>query len=282
MSLLSSKTRTPLRLRSKIGSVMVAGGMTAAFVAADGAAMMSSASAAPNLAGLRACESGGNYSTNTGNGYYGAYQFSAPTWRSLGLSGLPHQASAAQQDAAVLQLAARSGWNQWPVCSRKAGSSGTTASTETRASRSTTRAPIAKAAAPRAAAPKAAVKAAPKVTAKVAAAAPKATVKLAPKATVKAAPKATSKVLKPAASATGRVAFPAGEVVSLEHGRYRAEVRAWQARMAQRGWTISVDGYFGPQSSAIASAFAAEKGISATAGTLNASVYNGAWSLKIS
>ncbi len=30
--------------------------------------------------GLRQCESGGNYSINTGNGYYGAYQFSSGTW----------------------------------------------------------------------------------------------------------------------------------------------------------------------------------------------------------
>lgn len=31
---------------------------------------------------LRNCESGGNYKINTGNGYYGAYQFSKPTWDS--------------------------------------------------------------------------------------------------------------------------------------------------------------------------------------------------------
>ena len=43
---------------------------------------------------LRHCESGGNYTINTGNGFYGAYQFLPRTWRGLGFPGLPHQASA--------------------------------------------------------------------------------------------------------------------------------------------------------------------------------------------
>src|SRR5947209_1954760 len=41
---------------------------------------------------LRACESGGAYNRNSGNGYYGAYQFSASTWHRLGYAGMPHQA----------------------------------------------------------------------------------------------------------------------------------------------------------------------------------------------
>jgi hypothetical protein len=70
---------------------------------------------------LRACESGGNYSIASGNGYYGAYQFSARTWRGLGYGGLPHQAPPQVQDEAAQRLQARSGWGQWPVCSRKIG-----------------------------------------------------------------------------------------------------------------------------------------------------------------
>jgi hypothetical protein len=69
-------------------------------------------------AGLRRCESGGNYAENTGNGYYGAYQFSAATWHGLGFPGLPSDASPAVQDRAAQQLQARSGWGQWPNCSR--------------------------------------------------------------------------------------------------------------------------------------------------------------------
>ena len=72
-------------------------------------------------AALRQCESGGNYTTDTGNGYYGAYQFSAGTWHGLGLTGLPSQAPPSVQDQAAVALQARSGWGQWPVCSRRLG-----------------------------------------------------------------------------------------------------------------------------------------------------------------
>lgn len=68
---------------------------------------------------LRRCESHGNYATNTGNGYYGAYQFSAPTWRSMNTGyDLPHLAPPEVQDDAARRLQARSGWGQWPVCAR--------------------------------------------------------------------------------------------------------------------------------------------------------------------
>ena len=70
---------------------------------------------------LRNCESGGRYTTNTGNGFYGAYQFHPRTWRNLGYPGLPHQAPPEMQDEAAHKLQARSGWGQWPVCSRRVG-----------------------------------------------------------------------------------------------------------------------------------------------------------------
>jgi len=70
---------------------------------------------------LRACESGGRYTTNTGNGFFGAYQFHPRTWRTLGYPGLPHQAPPEMQDEAARKLQARSGWGQWPVCSRRIG-----------------------------------------------------------------------------------------------------------------------------------------------------------------
>ena len=69
------------------------------------------------FAALAECESGGNYSINTGNGYYGAYQFSLSTWQGLGYSGYPHQASPAVQDQAARELQALYGWGQWPGCS---------------------------------------------------------------------------------------------------------------------------------------------------------------------
>jgi len=70
---------------------------------------------------LRYCESGDNYSADTGNGYYGAYQFSLPTWEALGYSGLPSNAPPAVQDAAAQRLQAQWGWGQWPVCSQRLG-----------------------------------------------------------------------------------------------------------------------------------------------------------------
>jgi hypothetical protein len=70
---------------------------------------------------LRRCESGGRYDINTRNGFYGAYQFHPGTWRGLGYPGLPHQAPPEVQDEAARKLQARSGWGQWPVCSRRIG-----------------------------------------------------------------------------------------------------------------------------------------------------------------
>ena len=64
-------------------------------------------------AAIAQCESGGNPSINTGNGYYGMYQFSLPTWRSVGGSGLPSDASAEEQTMRARMLQQRAGWGQW-------------------------------------------------------------------------------------------------------------------------------------------------------------------------
>ncbi len=75
------------------------------------------------LAILRKCESGGNYAINTGNGYYGAYQFSASSWRSWApaeYKGVTaDQAPPAAQDQAVWNYYQKSGWNPWPGCKSK-------------------------------------------------------------------------------------------------------------------------------------------------------------------
>jgi len=62
---------------------------------------------------LRVCESGDNYSIDTGNDHYGAYQFDLSTWRSVGGSGYPSQASKAEQDARALILYRERGWQPW-------------------------------------------------------------------------------------------------------------------------------------------------------------------------
>jgi LysM repeat protein len=63
---------------------------------------------------VRQRESGGNYATNTGNGYYGAYQFSIGTWAGVGGSGLPSDASPAEQDMRAQMLYDRRGCSPWP------------------------------------------------------------------------------------------------------------------------------------------------------------------------
>jgi resuscitation-promoting factor RpfB len=70
---------------------------------------------------LAECESGGNWSINTGNGYYGGLQFSLSTWRAYGGSGMPHEASREEQIAIAEKLQADAGWGSWPACSSKLG-----------------------------------------------------------------------------------------------------------------------------------------------------------------
>jgi len=70
---------------------------------------------------LRECESGDNYAENTGNGFYGAYQFSQQTWTDLGYPGRPDLEPPAMQDQAAMKLQAEAGWGQWPACSAALG-----------------------------------------------------------------------------------------------------------------------------------------------------------------
>ncbi len=67
------------------------------------------------------CESGGDWSINTGNGYYGGLQFALSSWRWVGGTGYPHEASKQTQIAMAERLLSRQGWSAWPACSRKLG-----------------------------------------------------------------------------------------------------------------------------------------------------------------
>jgi hypothetical protein len=72
-----------------------------------------------NWAALAKCESGGRAGVVSGNGlYHGLYQFSVGTWRSVGGSGLPSQASADEQTYRAQLLYKRSGAGQWPHCGK--------------------------------------------------------------------------------------------------------------------------------------------------------------------
>jgi uncharacterized protein YabE (DUF348 family) len=67
------------------------------------------------------CESGGNWSINTGNGFYGGLQFTRSTWRAYGGSGMPHHASRSRQIAVAKKIQAGQGWGAWPGCTSKLG-----------------------------------------------------------------------------------------------------------------------------------------------------------------
>ncbi len=70
---------------------------------------------------IAACESGGNWAINTGNGFYGGLQFTLSSWQGVGGSGYPNAASREEQIARAEMLQARQGWGAWPVCSVRAG-----------------------------------------------------------------------------------------------------------------------------------------------------------------
>lgn len=73
---------------------------------------------------IAACESGGNWSINTGNGYYGGLQFTQSTWNAYGGQTYAARADLASRDAQITvaqRVQAAQGWGAWPVCSYKAG-----------------------------------------------------------------------------------------------------------------------------------------------------------------
>ena len=80
---------------------------------------------------LAQCESGGNWSINTGNGFYGGLQFTQQSWNGVGMSGSPVTASRAQQIEAGERLLAIQGWGAWPACSAKLGLYGKTGAAPT-------------------------------------------------------------------------------------------------------------------------------------------------------
>ena len=67
---------------------------------------------------IAACESGGNWQISTGNGYYGGLQFTLGTWRANGGTGMPNQASRAEQIRVAENVLRTQGIGAWPVCGR--------------------------------------------------------------------------------------------------------------------------------------------------------------------
>jgi nucleoid-associated protein YgaU len=103
-------------------------GATVAAISAAGLALSATAANATTSTStwdaLAQCESGGNWSTNTGNGYTGGLQFSASTWSAYGGTGSAADATREEQIAVAEQVQASQGWGAWPSCAAQLGLSG--------------------------------------------------------------------------------------------------------------------------------------------------------------
>ncbi|MET9845350.1 transglycosylase family protein [Streptomyces ossamyceticus] len=157
------------RRPSKTARAIAVAGVTGAAAIAAPLMVAGSASAATESEwdAVAQCESGGDWSINTGNGYYGGLQFSASTWAGYGgtqYASTADQASKAQQIAIAEKVLAGQGKGAWPVCGKglsgasydgaaaSSGNSGSDSSSsssssqestqETRASRSSERATV--------------------------------------------------------------------------------------------------------------------------------------------
>ena len=110
------KHRRASKATRVVALVGVAGVAVAAPLMTAGAA---SAATASEWDAVAQCESGGNWSINTGNGYYGGLQFSASTWAAYGgtaYAASADQASKSQQIAVAEKVLAGQGKGAWPSC----------------------------------------------------------------------------------------------------------------------------------------------------------------------
>jgi hypothetical protein len=96
----------------------IAGAITAAMFLASGTANADTV----NWDAIAQCESGGNWSTNTGNGAYGGLQFKQATWNANGGVGSPANATREQQIAVAEKVLATQGTGAWPTCGPRGGS----------------------------------------------------------------------------------------------------------------------------------------------------------------
>ena len=72
-----------------------------------------------NWDAIAQCESGGNWSISTGNGYFGGLQFTPSTWRANGGSGSAAGASREEQIRVAENVLHSQGIGAWPVCGHR-------------------------------------------------------------------------------------------------------------------------------------------------------------------
>jgi resuscitation-promoting factor RpfA len=118
------KQTTAARVTARVGlGIAVAGAAGAASLL--GPAQIASADSGVNWDAVAQCESGGNWSINTGNGYSGGLQFTPGTWAANGgrqYAPSANQASRAQQIAVAERVLKSQGIGAWPVCGARSGS----------------------------------------------------------------------------------------------------------------------------------------------------------------
>jgi LysM repeat protein len=73
-----------------------------------------------NWDAVAACESGGNWAINTGNGFFGGLQFTLSTWHANGGVGMPQNASRQSQITVADRVLQTQGIGAWPVCGKRA------------------------------------------------------------------------------------------------------------------------------------------------------------------
>jgi len=113
-----------IRKHARIALGIVAAG-TAGTAALLGPAGAAQAKSSVNWDAVASCESGGNWSINTGNGYYGGLQFSRSTWTANGggkYASTANKASRSEQIAIAERVLDHQGIGAWPVCGKKGGS----------------------------------------------------------------------------------------------------------------------------------------------------------------
>jgi hypothetical protein len=101
-----------MSVRKAVGVIAVAG----AIAVAQMALAIPRAGADPDWDAMARCESGGNWSANTGNGFYGGLQFSPGTWAANGGQGSPAAASRDEQIQVARNVLHTQGLGAWPVC----------------------------------------------------------------------------------------------------------------------------------------------------------------------
>ena len=228
-------------LKTRFAGIGVAGAATMI----GGIAMANEAKAASVWDAVAACESGGNWAINTGNGFYGGLQFTSSTWAAYGGNAYASQANLASREAQIAvaqKVLVGQGPGAWPVCSVKAGLTRSNGGADSSAP-----APAAAPAPVAAPAPAAAPGQASRSTTRTApAAAPQTTTKSTTKAPAKAPAKAPTKApAKAPAKATNAAPKASGKTITVKPGDTLSQLAAtygvkggWQALFAANTNTV--------------------------------------------